>query len=303
MVIGVTHQSPKRYNVKLRLDLNRFAHYLIQITGRIQRVLLRPSALIARTRLRDTKSTVCKSVAAALGETLKNRLTLEEKSWINKIESLRKELTSSHKPISIVDYGAVSGNKVLKHDDIYEGNIVVRSVSKVCRSASMPSWEGCLLFKLIRELQPSVCLELGTCLGISAAYQAAALKLNQSGSLITLEGAESLASIARQSFDKLGFDNVQVVIGKFQDNLHKTLSANAPVNFAFIDGHHDGDATLAYFEQIYSFTSEQALLVFDDIRWSKNMRRAWTTIRSDDRINYSVDLWWLGICIIDKTAD
>ena len=59
-----------------------------------------------------------------------------------------------------------------------------------------------LLFKLIREFKPLNSVELGTCLGISGAYQAAAQKLNKSGRLITLEGAKSLASLAEKNLQK-----------------------------------------------------------------------------------------------------
>ena len=43
---------------------------------------------------------------------------------------------------------------------------------------------GSILFRLIRNLEPSSCVELGSCVGISASYQAGALSLNKKGQII-----------------------------------------------------------------------------------------------------------------------
>ena len=43
--------------------------------------------------------------------------------------------------------------------------------------------------RLVRELRPHSCLELGTGVGVSAGYQAAAMELNGVGRLLTLDGS------------------------------------------------------------------------------------------------------------------
>ncbi len=251
-------------------------------------------------RLDRASDAVSKSLANALREALAGNVTPAEQVWIEKIESLRRELNSSSKELSITDYGARSSKVALSEEEMYRGQIVTRTVGTVCRRASLPFFWTWLLFRLIREFRPAVCLELGTCLGISAAYQAAALKLNRAGKLVTMEGAESLASLARQNFQQLGFDNVSVVTGRFQDTLEYTLKQTGTIDYAFIDGHHDEKATLAYFEKIYPFLSEEAVLVFDDVSWSPGMKRAWNTIVADNRIGVAVNLKKLGICIVDR---
>ena len=89
---------------------------------------------------------------------------------------------------------------------------------------------------------------MGTAVGISAAYQAAALALNGRGTFTTLEGAEPLADI-----------------GRFEDTLDAVLERRRPVDYVFVDGRHDRQATLAYFEQTIPFLAETAFLIFDDI--------------------------------------
>jgi hypothetical protein len=246
---------------------------------------------------------VSKLLGEALRETLHDDVTLDERKWIDRIELHREESNSSTTKISIVDYGAGNSSLNLTNEEMDRGRVVTRTIGEVSRSASKPYFWSLLLFKLIRKFRPSFCLELGTCLGISASYQAAALKLNGMGKIVTLEGAESLASLAEGYFQSLGLDNVSVVLGKFQDTLDEVLNAYKSVDYAFIDGHHDEKATVAYFEQIVPFSSDGALLVFDDISWSDGMKRAWKTITSDERAKISVDLRGLGVCIIDSRIE
>jgi len=244
-----------------------------------------------------------KSLANAIIDSLGSSITPQEKLWVDRIELLRRELESSQTEILIVDYGAGSTGLNPTDEEMYQGRVVTRTIGDMCRDSSQPYFWSLLLFKLVREFRPSVCLELGTALGISASYQAAAAKLNQLGKIVTLEGSESLASLARQHFRRLGLDNISVIVGRFQDTLDKVLNEYVPIDYAFIDGHHDEKATLAYFQQVYPFLSERALLVFDDISWSSGMKRAWSAIETDKRVKISLDLLSHGICIIDSSID
>jgi predicted O-methyltransferase YrrM len=69
--------------------------------------------------------------------------------------------------------------------------------------------------KLLRAIQPAVRLKLGVCLGISVAYQAAALALNGKGRLISIEGSASRAAKARETLQLAGLDHSEVVRGEF----------------------------------------------------------------------------------------
>jgi predicted O-methyltransferase YrrM len=137
-------------------------------------------------------------------------------------------------------------------------------------------------------------------LGISGAYQASAQKLNQKGDIVTLEGAESLASLARKNFHSLGLDNARVVTGRFQDTLDRVLIEYEPIDYAFIDGHHDEEATITYFQQILPHISEKSILIFDNISWSKGMRRAWKKIQEHEKVKISLDMRTWGICVLDE---
>jgi len=255
------------------------------------------------SRLCNETDEAAGSLGKALKEAVEGDISPDEKAWIDRIESLRKELASSTVGISIEDFGAGRPDDTFSDKEMYEGNIISKTVGEVCKSASRPYLWSILLFKLVRKFRPSVCLELGTCLGISAAFQAAALKLNGSGVMVTLEGAQSLAELAEGYLSKLCLDNTRVVTGRFQDTLGGVLDEYGHVDFAFIDGHHDEKATVTYYEQVVPFLSDRALIVFDDISWSAGMNRAWRTITADERIRISVDLRQIGICVVDGSID
>jgi len=255
------------------------------------------------SHLHYRENTGIRSLAIAFEKSQKKNFTSEEEVWMDKIESLRHELCSSSKEISIIDYGAGSPDLHLTKEEMQCGRISITTVGDICRTCSTPRSWSFFLFSCIREFKPTITLELGTCLGISASYLAAASKLNGAGRVVTLEGDKAMTHLAARNFLKLGLDNACVIAGRFEDTLDLVLTKHGPMDFVFIDGHHDERATLDYFERIYPFLSERAMLIFDDISWSEGMRRAWNLIDSDKRINFSADLSKFGICIIDDRIE
>jgi predicted O-methyltransferase YrrM len=249
---------------------------------------------------------ITESITHSIREALQDALTLEEKSWIDRIESLRTKMNASTKQFTRTDYGAGhrGSNPTQRNvgqEEMQKGVEIEDTLGHFSRVVSKRAFWCCLLFKLVRTMHPSSCIEMGTAVGISAAYQAAALRLNGHGALVTLEGATSLADIAKNNFQQLGLDAVEVVVGRFQDTLPDVLTKWQPVSYVFVDGHHDEQATLAYFEVILPFLAETALLVFDDIAWSEGMKKAWNTIAHDRRVGVAVDLGPVGLCVIDSS--
>lgn len=239
-------------------------------------------------------------LALALRSTVTNSASPSESAWIDRIERLRGELNSSREEIAVIDYGAGDPNLSLTPDEMYRGRRKTSTVGRVCRRASKSSKWARLLFVLVREFKPTRCLELGTCVGISAAYQAAALKMNGKGTLVTLEGSPAFASLARENLRALGLDNVIVVVGRFQDTLDGVSLRHRPLDYVFIDGHHDEEATVAYFSRILPSLDDKAVVVFDDIHWSAGMARAWEAVHAHERVKISVDFSQVGVCVLDS---
>ena len=253
-------------------------------------------------RLRRRKEDAIKALTKSLISVMHNEFLPEEKIWIDKIEILRDVLSKSTNKISITDYGTGSPDLKLSCEEMRQGRVVNRTIGEVCKTASMSYKWAFLLFKLIREFRPNIVIEMGSSLGISGTYQAAALKLNRQGKMVTLEGAESLASLAKENFKKLDLENIDVVVGRFSDTLQDVLLKNSPVDFIFIDGHHDKDATVRYYNQVLPYLSDRAIIVFDDIGWSVGMQQAWEAIKISENVKVVLDLHDIGICISQRMA-
>lgn len=246
----------------------------------------REDARTALDRLFSVGDLLCDAAAESLQQLLFGELDSVEGEWVRRIEAYRTDLegSSAEIPVALPYPGAKDRRS---------------TVGAICRRRSKGRLWGILFHKLVRELGPLSALELGTCLGVSTAYLAGALERNRQGRLLTLEGASALADLAATGLRDLGLTRVEVRAGLFQDTLGPVLREMPRLDFAFIDGHHDEHATLAYLEQILPCLSRRAILVFDDIAWSEGMSRAWGAIRADSRIQVTLDLTSVGVCLVD----
>ena len=263
--------------------------------------MYRYKARLAVSQLTSHESSKVKAVGNALRETLANTLSNQEKEAISSIEQRRSLLLKSDKQIPVIDYGAVTSNSTRTEEEMKIGVQATASLSKVC-SASKPIFWATFLFKLIRKLEPVSCLELGSCVGISASYQAAALNINKKGRLLTLEGSPAIAKIAKDTLAGLGLENASVVTGAFHETLKGVFETARPIEFFFNDGHHDHDAVIRYFKDALPYLSEDAVIVFDDISWSPGMKKAWCEIQDDERVAVSIGLRTIGIAVMGTGA-
>ncbi len=241
-------------------------------------------------------------MADVLDEVIAERIAPDEHAHVAAIEARRAELEACEDEITYLDFGAATKYAEQTAEEMYQGVERSRSLGAMCRRSSKPYRGALMLMKLVRRIQPETCLELGSGLGFTAAYQAAALKLNGKGHLVTLEGPASIAAVARATIADLGHGRVSVQVGRWQDTLDAVLSAHRPFDVAFIDGHHDRDASIGYFEAILPALSDGAVFILDDIRWSQGMLEAWTEISAHPRVNAAIDLVDTGIVQIGDQA-
>ena len=234
-------------------------------------------------------------IEQAIRETIHHKINAEEKIWINRIEQIRKQFTDNPTPVTILDYGAGNPDSRRSNEEMEHGTFSTTTYGEICLGSKPPLW-ALFLFKLIRTVQPEIAIELGTCIGISAAYQSAAQELNRKGQLITIEGSEAIAGLAKKNIESLNLKNIEIHCGTFKEVLPEVLEKTVNLNYVFIDGHHDEQATNAYFEWLLPHLSPGAILVFDDISWSSGMQRAWEKIVKHPAVSFSVDFKMLGIC-------
>jgi len=245
------------------------------------------------------------AVGLAIQKTHKNLLTSSELSVIDQILALRKKLHEENATVQFIDYGAGNPDDPLNFEDSQQGKLQERTVQMILDKGNLHSKYCLLLFHLIRAFNSSRVLELGTSLGISAAYMGKGIQLNNpEGLLITLEGGEALAQMARENFEVLDLSKIiSVHQGPFHKTLDDALKQVQVIDFAFIDGHHDGHATLEYFEKVLKSCANTAVIVFDDIKWYASMREAWAKIINSPQVCLSLDCDVVGICVISPSQE
>jgi predicted O-methyltransferase YrrM len=200
--------------------------------------------------------------------------------------AIRGELIHSQYFIEIEDFGAKSINFHKKK----------RRIADMVQKSSVNSKFGKLLFRLVHYYKPDVVVELGTSLGLSAIYMAAA---NNQATLLTIEGDEGLCTFAEHLFEKHNIKNIIILHGSFDDMLNKIANEYSCPQFVFIDGDHNYDATMKYYEHFIN-VMEEGIIVFDDINWSPGMRKAWHRIKNSTHVHATIDLFFMGIVIKRK---
>lgn len=200
----------------------------------------------------------------------------------DRVENLRSALLQKNEMLKIEDFGAGSGT----------GATNKRSIRSIAKNAAKPKKLGQLLFRLVLHFQPQNILELGTSLGITTAYLAAA---KSSAQVLTIEGSAAIAKEAHYHFFSLGLNNIQQVTGNFDEVLTTALVQMQQVDFAFVDGNHRYEPTVQYFQQMLPYIHNESVLVFDDIHWSKEMEAAWEKIKAHPQVKLTVDLFFIGL--------
>ncbi len=208
------------------------------------------------------------------------------------IEQLRAQLKQDKRIITQQDFGAGATQQVIKQ----------KTVSQFATQHAKPARVAQIIYRLIVHYKYQQIIELGTSLGISACYEASAIKKNNTEhQFTTIEGAPHIATIAAENFKQLLLENyVTQQIGNFDKVLPEVLSQYKKIDMAFIDGNHRYEPTLKYFEQLLPKIHNNSLLIFDDIYWSKGMTDAWEQIKQHPQVTVTVDLFFIGLVFFRK---
>jgi len=205
-----------------------------------------------------------------------------DKKVYTEVENIRKTLLADNRTITVLDLGA--GSHINKNNQ--------KKVSDLAAHALKSPKLAQLLYRIVADMQPQNMIELGTCLGVTSIYLQ---KAAPEAKLFTLEGSPETAAIAKETFIKAGLNKIQLITGNFDDTLPGVIKGLDKVDFVFVDGNHQKDATLKYFQWCLPKVHEDTLLIFDDIYWSEGMKEAWEQIRAHPSVTLTVDLFWIGL--------
>jgi predicted O-methyltransferase YrrM len=198
------------------------------------------------------------------------------------IEKIRQIMISDHRKIRVTDYG--SGSERIKSN--------LRQVSEIAKYSAVPRKYGILLAGLSEEFGKSDIIEMGTSLGISTMYLAAA---SPDVIVHTIEGCQETSEIARSNFDRSGLKNIRMYNGKFDNILPEIENQKIRPGLVFIDGDHRKEPVLDYFYTIAGMSGNQSVIVLDDIHSLTEMGEAWEEIKKFKKVTLTVDIFRMGL--------
>jgi predicted O-methyltransferase YrrM len=172
-----------------------------------------------------------------------------------------------------------------------------RAADPFVRSSSISPKYGFLLYRITRWFHPEMILELGTGVGISTLY----LSGGSPGTpLHTIERNGERAAQAEERTRRFSGGAVMIHPGGMEEKLDEIMPLLPPRFVAFIDGNHHYEPTVAYVERLLERAGDEAVIVMDDIYWSRGMNRAWKELVTRSEVNVSLDLFHMGILLIKK---
>ncbi len=194
------------------------------------------------------------------------------------IKNYRNNLLNNKNCIQVTDFGA--GSRVFKSNK--------REITKIAKTAGITQKRAELLARLISYFNIKSVLELGTSLGIATA----AMRFNNPNTKITtIEGCPETAKIAQAQFSNYQLSNINSVVADFSAYLEED---NTKYNLVYIDGNHQKEATLHYFNSLLKNVQPNTVFIFDDIHWSAAMQEAWETIKNHQKVTLTIDTFYWG---------
>lgn len=171
---------------------------------------------------------------------------------------------------------------------VFKGNS--RKVSEIAKIAGMTKKRQKLLFRLGAYFECENILEFGTSLGQGSIALALS---NQYASVNTVEGCPNTLLKAGEYFKKFDIKNIQTHQQTFLEFLSKGTSEK--YDLIFVDGDHNGERTLSYFNSLLEHVHNDSVIIFDDIYWSESMTETWKKIITHEKVTLSIDTFQWGL--------
>jgi predicted O-methyltransferase YrrM len=215
------------------------------------------------------------------------------------IERRRELLLACPDDLDVLDFGSQGSP---------QGTHLRRKVCDIARTHLECPEIAQALFRLVNwlgqhEKRPLEILELGSSLGVTTAYLAAADSRN---TVTTFEGSSEVLKLAKGVWKALRLENISWVEGPIDDTLYDCVRAHKGnavpdkwLDIAYMDANHTYEATLRYASLLLPLLPEKGILIMDDIHYSEDMERAWEKLKADPRVTTTMDLYHVGLLFVD----
>ncbi len=259
-----------------------------------------------KARALEGQKTLDQMISDGLPETLRTGLSRiisgevpnDAKAAFGRVEGIRDQIAArGDEEIPIYYSPKPTEPGANERDAIKPGEIKTFTCEHLAKNTSVPADVGQMMHLIGRDAKAQSFLELGSCVGIGASYLASVPSCRR---MVSIEGSTELSKIASNSALQV-FKQAEMHNALFEDALDDLLpSFNQDLDFAWIDGHHEQQATLHYFARIKPHLRDGAIVAFDDIYWSSDMLAAWDKLRQTDGFAHAINV---GICGIGIWGD
>ncbi|HEY9220869.1 MAG TPA: class I SAM-dependent methyltransferase [Lutibacter sp.] len=205
---------------------------------------------------------------------------------VKAFKGIQNSLYSNHNSITITDYG--KGSSVFKSNE--------RKVSDIAKIAGINKKKSALLLRIVGYFNPKNILEIGTSVGLGTSVLSIG---NPEAEIVTLEGCEKTAEVAKELFKANHLNNIQLVVGNFNETLPSVLK-NKQFDLIYFDGNHQKATTLQYFKICLETAHNNSIFIFDDINWSQEMQQAWEEIKNHPKVTITINTFFWGMVFFRK---
>jgi len=173
----------------------------------------------------------------------------------------------------------------------------LRSEHSFVRRSSVSRKYAMLLYRITSWFQPEMIIEMGTGMGVSALYLSSG---SPETPLHSIERDKERAALAAQLICRCCPGPVSIHWGEMEEKMELILPQIPQRFVAFIDGNHHYTPTVSYVRKLVERAGDEALIVMDDIYWSRGMYRAWKEVASWPEVRVSIDLFHMGILLLRR---
>lgn len=250
----------------------------------------RRARLVAATlAARRARTPLATKIGKAFARVALSRFSAEAIDRFEAIERVRDRVGASKAPL------------VFDLSDRFPGARIDTTLGDWASRAAIDPTRGRLLFALVDELRPRRCLELGTNVGLSAAYITSALEANDLGRLISIEMVPEATEQARVDHVGLGLRRAEFRTGLFADLMPGALDDLGGCDLAFVDGDHHEEPTMDYFDALASSLANGTggVVALDNVIGTEEMERAWERVRRHPRTAAAIRFEALGVVAVE----
>jgi len=169
-----------------------------------------------------------------------------------------------------------------------------RLISQEARVSGANKTYGSFLANCVAHMKAKRILELGTSLGIGTSFLIEGSK--GKSEITSVDACSESQQIAREKLMAYYPDHSINLINKSFEEFFNSAEYGK-FDFIVLDGDHRGVKVLEYIKLLKPIMEENAVIIIDDIRWTRDMYNAWRTLCEDKDFQLSLEYLRFGVLV------